>query len=65
MCSYTKQANKCNAFINNPGLRSFDENMYLQGFISVWNLMKMSVLLVPFLVMWALKRTRCLEMVVS
>lgn len=51
--------------ISSPGLRSFDENMYLQGFISVWNLMKMSVLLVPFLVMWALKRTRCLEMVVS
>lgn len=50
--------------IISPGLRSFDENtcicevLFLSG---IW----MSVLLLPFLVMWALKRTCCLEEVVS
>lgn len=38
---YKKRANNCDAFnnrITSPGFRSFDENMYLQGFISVWNM---------------------------
>lgn len=57
-----KRANKCNAFnnlITSPGFRSYDENVYLRGFISVWNLDVCPFSTVPFLVMWALKRASC------